>query len=92
MNSMQWKVELTTEADIQLLRLDKANRERIRHYLKELTGLPNPRMRGEKLTGVLSEFWKYRVGKYRLICRIKDEEVEVLVVKIGKRDKVYKTR
>ena len=45
---------------------------------------------GEPLTGNLSNFWKYRVGKYRLICRLQDDKLLVLVVKVGKRDKVYK--
>ncbi len=87
---MLWKVEFTETADKQLASLDKPDRERIRHYTKDIEALPNPRMRGEALSGDLSEFWKYRVGKYRLICRLKDSQLLVLVVKIGKRDKVYK--
>ena len=87
---MLWKIDFTEEADKQLLSLDKTTRERIRAYVKDLGKLSNPRLRGEPLTGNLSAFWKYRVGKYRLICRVHDEELTVLVVKIGKRDKVYK--
>ena len=52
--------------------------------------LPNPRVRGEQLKGNLAEFWKYRVGDYRLVCRISDDEFLILVVKIGHRRKVYK--
>ena len=89
---MHWRVEFTESADRQLLSLDKPVRERIRNYAKELESLDSPRRRGESLTGELSEFWKYRVGKYRLICRIEDNKLLVLVVKIGKRDKVYKGR
>ena len=87
---MLWKVEFTAEADKQLLSLDKPNRERIRKYVRDLEELSEPRLRGEPLSGNLSEFWKYRIGKYRLICRIEDKKLLVLVVKIGKRDKVYK--
>ena len=87
---MHWRVEFTETADHQLLTLDKPVRERIRSYMKELENLTSPRQRGESLTGELSEFWKYRVGKYRLICRIEDSRLVVLVVKIGKRDKVYR--
>ena len=89
---MNWKVEFTAEADKQLLSLDKPDRERIRRYARDLEKLPNPRFRGEQLTGNLSEFWKYRIGKYRLICRLHDDKLLVLVVKIGKRDRVYKSR
>ena len=87
---MLWKVDFTAEADSQLLKLDKSDRERIRKYVKDLEILPDPRLRGEALAGNLADFWKYRVGKYRLICRLQDDKLLVLVVKIGKRDKVYK--
>ena len=87
---MHWKIEFTETADKQLQSLDKSDRERIKKYAYSLEALQNPRIRGEALTGNLSDFWKYRVGKYRLICRLQDDKLLVLVVKIGKRDKVYK--
>lgn len=79
---MLWKVEFTAEADSQLLKLGKTDRERVRKYVKALEILPDPRLRGEALSGNLADFWKYRVGKYRLICRLHDDELLVLVVKI----------
>ena len=46
---------------------------------------------GEALKGsTLGEFWKYRVGAYRVIARIEDNAVRVLVVRVGSRDKVYR--
>ena len=87
---MLWKVEFTETADRQLSSLDKSERERIRHYIRDIEKLPSPRLRGEPLVGNLADFWKYRVGKYRIICRLQDDALLVLVVKIGKRDKVYK--
>ena len=51
---MLWKVDFTAEADSQLLKLDKPDRERIRKYVKDLEGLPDPRLRGEALKGNLS--------------------------------------
>lgn len=92
MNSMLWKVDFTEKADKQLLSLDKPERERIRKFAKDIEKLPNPRLRGESLTVNLSEFGKYKVGKYRLICRIQDNELLVLVVKIGHRKEVYRKR
>ena len=35
-------------------------------------------------------FWKYRVGDYRVIARIEDSALRVLVVRVGRRDKVYR--
>ena len=87
---MNWNFEFSAKADKQLLALDKPIRERIRKFVKDLRELPNPRMRGEPLTGNLADFWKYRVGDYRLICRIQDDKLLVLVVKIGHRREIYK--
>lgn len=46
---------------------------------------------GEALKGSkLGEFWKYRVGDYRIISSIEDGALIILVVKIGNRREVYK--
>ena len=53
--------------------------------------LDNPRSIGEALTGsTLGEFWKYRVGDYRVIASIEDRALCVLVVKIGNRREGYR--
>lgn len=88
---MNWTFEFSDKAGKQLLALDKPIRERIRKFVKDLEELPNPRMRGEPLTGNLADFWKYRVGDYRLICRIKDDKLLVLVVGLGHRREIYRT-
>ena len=50
-----------------------------------------PRSIGEALKGsTLGEFWKYRVGDYRIIASIEDRALCVLVVKIGNRREVYR--
>ena len=61
-----------------------------KEFLENLSELENPRLKGESLTGNLSKYWKYRIGDYRLICRIEDEKLLVLIVKIGHRREVYK--
>jgi mRNA interferase RelE/StbE len=53
--------------------------------------LDDPRSIGEALKGSsFGEFWKYRVGDYRIIGSIQDSQVRILVVKIGNRREVYK--
>ena len=49
----------------------------------------DPRHFGKALRGDLGEFWRYRVGDYRILCRIDDGELVVLVVKVGHRRDVY---
>jgi len=50
----------------------------------------DPRRIGERLHGTLSEFWKYRVGDYHLICSLENDRLRVLVLRIGHRREVYK--
>ena len=38
----------------------------------------------------LGEFWKYRIGDYRVIARIEDAAVRILVVRVGNRRDVYR--
>ena len=87
---MQWKIDFTEKAVEGIKRLDKPVRERIRKFIDRLEKMSDPRMTGEPLTGNLSDFWKYRTGDYRIICRIHDKELIVLVVKVGHRREVYK--
>ena len=42
------------------------------------------------MSGRMERQWRYRVGDYRVICNIQDDTVRVLVVRIGKRDEVYR--
>jgi mRNA interferase RelE/StbE len=52
--------------------------------------LANPRSIGQALTGELGEFWKYRVGDFRVIAKIEDSRLLILVVRVGDRKEVYK--
>ncbi len=72
-----------------LLSLDKSVQIKILKYLKKLNSLDNPRSLGKTLRGNLKNYWRYRVGNYRLIYKIKDDELVILVVDIDHRSKVY---
>lgn len=83
------KVVFQEKARKQLLKLDKAVTKRIIDYMAEVSALADPRARGKSLVGNLVGFWRYRVGDYRVLCRIKDKELVVSVVEIGHRSNVY---
>jgi len=88
---MTWKVDLSPTALKQLDKLDKPVADRILKFLYQRVGkLDNPRKIGERLQGTLSEFWKYRVGDYRIICSLENERLVVLVLRMGHRREVYK--
>ena len=89
---MAWKVELDRAAVRDLDKLDRQAARRILAFLySRLATLDDPRGIGEALKGSrLGEFWKYRVGDYRVIARIEDDALRVLVVRVGSRSKVYR--
>ena len=88
---MAWTIKFARKAEKNLDQLDKPVIQRILKFLK--TRVENdPRAVGEPLKGHLSELWKYRVGDYRLICSIEDEQLLVLIVHLGHRREVYKKK
>ena len=89
---MAWTIELDQAAVRDVHTLDPPPGRRILAFLHDrVATLDNPRSLGEALTGSTpGEFWKYRVGEYRIIASIEDRAVCVLVVKSGNRREVYR--
>lgn len=85
---MAWKISFTPRAEKELKKLGAQESQRISRFLRERVS-PDPRAIGMALKGQLREFWRYRVGDYRILVRIQDEELLVLVVNVGHRSKVY---
>ena len=74
----------------QLKKIEKTISKRILDYMDEVAKLKNPRERGKMLVGNLIGFWQYRVGDYRILCKIRDQELIISVVYIGHRKEVYR--
>ena len=91
---MAWKVEITPEAKADLQSIGTAEARRILGFLfQRLHNRENPRGMGKALAGQrYSGLWRYRVGDYRILCRIEDEKICIVVVAIGNRRTVYKKR
>lgn len=89
---MAWKVELSSLAQKHLDQLDPQIVRRILSFLHERVAvLDDPRSLGEALKGSkLGEFWRYRVGDYRVVSSIEDRVLRILVVHIGNRRDVYR--
>jgi mRNA interferase RelE/StbE len=86
-----WQVRLDKDAEKQLRRLDPQDQRRLVKFLRErIASSASPRLLGEALKGALRTLWKYRVGDFRLICDLQDENFVVLVIKIGHRKDVYR--
>lgn len=73
----------------QLKKIDKPVSMKILNYMDDVAELENPRSRGKMLVGNLLGFWRYRVGDYRILCKIRDQELIISVVEIGHRREIY---
>jgi mRNA interferase RelE/StbE len=71
--------------------MDPQTRTRIRVFLEQRVAvLTDPREIGDALEGELAGLWRYRVGDYRVICEIYDDQLRVLAVRIGHRRHIYR--
>ena len=70
-------------------KIDKHVQKKIFDYMDEVAKLDDPRVRGKALVGNLAGFWRYRVGDYRVLCRIKENELIIFVVEVGHRKEIY---
>ena len=83
-------IEYTPEAIRQLSKLDKQIARQITSYMEEVGKLQDPRARGKALKGTLSDYWRYRSGDYRIVCKIQDFKLLVTVLWLGNRKEVYR--
>ncbi len=85
-----YKVVYSERALKELKKLDKYTRQMIFSWIeKNLVGCENPRQCGKGLTANRSGQWRYRIGDYRLICQINDNELVILALSVGHRRAVY---
>lgn len=84
-----WHLATTAGFDRAIQRLDKPAATRILRYLTHLTDLADPRLRGKALTGHLTGMWRYRIGDYRVITKINDQQLTVIALTVGHRSNIY---
>ena len=90
---MAWRIELTDSARKTLKKIDPQVARRISTYLRErIATADKPRDLAKSLQGELRQYWRFRVGDYRLVCDIQDDVLRVLVIRIAHRKHVYRRR
>ncbi|MCK9287500.1 MAG: type II toxin-antitoxin system RelE/ParE family toxin [Sphaerochaetaceae bacterium] len=89
---MAWQTKFESQAEKELSSLDNSVKIRILKYLRKLEGCEDPRTLGKPLTENFFGYWRYRVGNYRIVFRICDTELVILLLAIRKRDVVYKIK
>lgn len=85
-----WQVIYGDSAKKQLLKLDRKAQSDILRYMRErIATSEDPRRFGKALHSDMRGLWRYRVSDYRIICRIEEERLVVLVVHVDHRKDVY---
>lgn len=86
-----YTVETTERFDRQFKKLDKHAMEKIKNWItNHIMNCENPRLYGKCLKADKKGQWRYRIGDYRLLCKIDDNKLIILALSIGHRSSVYK--
>lgn len=81
---VMYNVETTERFDKEFKKLDRYTQKMLKAWIdKNLVGCENPRQHGKSLTANRGGQWRYRVGNYRLICYINDNELVILALSVG---------
>lgn len=87
---MKYKVLFTERARKDLKKMNKTISALILSWVrKNLEDCENPRQHGKSLVGDKSGQWRYRVGDYRLLAEIRDNEIVILILTVGHRREIY---
>lgn len=87
---MGFEVKYEKRAIKSLQKLDHTQQKLIIHWIENnLVNIENPRSLGKALKENLGQYWRYRVGQYRLIVEIKDQTIQIIIVNVGHRKDIY---
>lgn len=89
--SKVWQLTFEQKADKQFVKLSKNTQSRILDYFEDRVLVSdNPYSLASKLVGSAEDLWRFRVGDYRIICRIEQGCLIIAAVEVGHRKEIYK--
>lgn len=89
---MNYRLKTTPKFEKSFRKLDRSTQKIIKNWInKNLSGCEDPRQHGKGLTANRTGEWRYRIGNYRLLCEIRDEEIVIVMLNIGHRRDIYKS-
>jgi mRNA interferase RelE/StbE len=88
---LAWTIEFVPAAAKELKKLGRTEAARIINTLEtRIAAREDPRELGSALSGELGGLWRWRIGDYRVVARIEDERITILVVRVAHRREVYR--
>lgn len=86
-----YRVVYEKKAVKSLSKIDKRQQRMIVSWIeKNLQNATNPKQHGKVLKGQFKDYWRYRVGNYRILADIDQDEIKIIIVNIGHRKDIYK--
>ena len=88
----RWTLLTSPQFDKAARRLDRDVLRQIKAYLDAVSELDDPRQRGKGLSRDLAGYWRYRIGDWRVVVEIRDNELVIIAIGLGHRSQVYRGR
>ncbi len=87
---MKWAIEYASSIKKDIKSIDVLARKRIKEKLEWLASTEDPRVHSKKLVGKqYKELFRYRVGDYRIVYKLEEAKIKIIVVRIGHRKDIY---
>lgn len=86
---MVWTIEIEAPARKQFRKIGHAPAARIIAGLKKIAQLPDPRTRAKAMVEEWDGYYRFRFDDFRVIARIEDDRLVILVIAVGHRREIY---
>jgi len=83
-----YKVAYLDSVEEDLKKLDKSTARKILNRIETYLAC-DPKGLGKPLKGEFQGYWRYRWGDYRVIYKISEREILILILRISHRKDVY---
>jgi len=85
---LAYKVVYLDQVEEDLKKLDKTTAKKILARIETYLAA-DPKELGKPLKGEFQGYWRYRWGDYRVIYKISEQEILIIVLRISHRKDVY---
>lgn len=90
LKNMIYKIVVSNRFKKEFSKLDKSVQRKIDGWIKKnLLNTDSPRIYGKTLVVTKKDYWRYRIGNYRIIAKIEDETITISLIEIGHRKDIY---
>lgn len=90
MSAAKYELLLTRDAQRVYAAADAPLLKKLHRCFETLCQDPYTHPNSKRLTGVLSGYWRYRIGDWRVVYQVQEEPQRVIVVTIAHRSQVYR--